>query len=269
MVQVAEQFGNLRNTLGQILGIFTVMRWARVALAKLTGRPLPAGELSPASFAAFTGGREIGPNGLPVKSRPSKKPFFFFVLAVFGLPYLMGKLIRTLASKQEEEHKRQMAAAGMIDPATGQPSTTFPASAAGGMDPSSLEFAKMKYDYTPEGMQAGVDLHVKKGDLVAILSKSDPMGNPSQWWKCRARDSRVGYLPSPYLEIIVRKPRVAGAAGDGSQKQIEGAPRVLSVAGDASRAATMNSMVSVPPVLGTTKPGDISLESFQKSQFFS
>ncbi|KAF8470875.1 Peroxin 13, N-terminal region-domain-containing protein [Kalaharituber pfeilii] len=268
MVQVAEQFGNLRNTLGQILGIFTVMRWARIALAKLTGRPLPAGDLSPASFAAFNGGHDgaVGPNGKPLP-RPSKKPFFFFVLAVFGLPYLMGKLIRTLASKQEEEHRRQLAAAGLIDPVTGAPipgATPMAANPNAPMDPSNLEFARVKFDYTPEGTQAGVDLEVKKGDLVAILGKTDPMGNPSQWWRCRARDSRIGYLPSPYLEIIVRRPKTeagpAPARQGQTQKVIEGI--------DASRAATMNSSVSAP-VLGTTKPGDITLESFQKSQFFS
>ena len=258
MVQVAEQFGNLRNTLGQILGIFTVMRWARIAFAKLTGRPLPPGDLTPASFAAFAGGPEgaVGPNGQRLP-RPSKKPFFFFVLAVFGLPYLMGKLIRSLAAKQEEEHKRQLAAAGLLDANTGMPIPGANPNAPATMDPSSLEFARVKFDYTPEGTQAGVDLEVKKGDLVAILSKTDPMGVPSQWWRCRARDSRVGYLPSPYLEIIVRRPKTE--AGLQTQKVLEALD---------SRAATMNSTVSAP-VLGSTKPGDITLESFQKSQFFS
>ncbi|KAI5803390.1 Peroxin 13, N-terminal region-domain-containing protein [Peziza echinospora] len=262
MVQVAEQFGNLRNTLGQILGIFTVMRWARIALAKITGRPLPAGELSPASFAAFSGSTAVGPNGVPIRrNTPSKKPFFFFVLAVFGLPYLMGKLIRGLAAKQEEERTRHLAAAGMIDPATGQPLAITAANPHN--DPSSLEFARVKFDYTPETQQNGVDLEVKKGDLVAILGKTDPLGNPSQWWRCRARDSRVGYLPSPYLEIIVRK-----KAGEGAPPATATGVPGQGLLGDASRAATMNSTVSAPP-LGATKPGDISLESFQKSQFFS
>lgn len=274
MVQVAEQFGNLRNTLGQILGIFTVMRWARIALAKLTGRPLPAGDLTPAGFAAFAGGPEgaVGPNGRPLP-RPSKKPFFFFVLAVFGLPYLMGKLIKSLAAKQEEEHKRQLAAAGIIDANTGLPIPGAQVGAVGPnpMDPSTLEFARVKFDYTPEGNQAGVDLEVKKGDLVAILGKTDPVGMPSQWWRCRARDSRVGYLPSPYLEVIVRRPKTAAGGppqtAPGNQTAAAKAIETGNVDG-VSRAATMNSTVSAP-VLGATKPGDISLESFQKSQFFS
>ncbi|KAF8544260.1 Peroxin 13, N-terminal region-domain-containing protein [Trichophaea hybrida] len=226
MVRVAEQFGNLKNTLGSILGIFTILRWARTLLAKVTGRPLPAraGDLTPANFAHFEG---RGPS-----PGPSKKPFLFFVAAVFGLPYLMGKLIRSLAAKQEEEERRRIAE-----------------NPAAQMDPSKLEFCRVMYDFTPE-QNNGIELEVKKGDLVAVLSKSDPMGNPSQWWRCRARDARVGYLPSPYLESIVKKDAPT------PQKQLEN--------GTASRAATMTSAVG-KPVIVEGKAGDISIESFQKS----
>ena len=66
------------------------------------------------------------------------------------------------------------------------------------------------YDYTPHqppGHQfaEGIETTVKKGDLVAILSNTDPMGQPSEWWRCRARDAQVGSLPSPYVEVIQRK----------------------------------------------------------------
>lgn len=250
MVQVAEQFGNLKNTLGSILGIFTMMRWARMALAKLTGRPLPAsaGELTASNFAAFEG--KGGRSGAP---KPSKKPFFFFIVAVFGLPYLMGKLIRSLASRQEQEERRRIEAGGGADVFAG---------GAASMDPSKLEFCRATFDFTPE-VQGGIELEVKKGELVAVLSKCDPMGNPSQWWKCRARDSRVGYLPSPYLEVISRKDGVVAAAG-GVKQITDGA--TATAAG--SRTATMTSELA-GELVKDTKPGDISIESFQKSQFFS
>lgn len=231
MVRVAEQFGNLKNTLGSILGIFTILRWIRTLFAKVTGKPLPvtASDLTAANFAHFEG---RGPAG----TRPSKKPFFFFVAAVFGLPFLMGKLIRSLAAKQEEEERRRMAENPQVDP-------------------SKLEFCRVVYDFTPE-QNNGIELEVKKGDLVAVLSKSDPMGNPSQWWRCRARDTRVGYLPSPYLESIVKKEPPAPG-----QKQLEN--------GGASRTATMTSQSAKPPMIPEGTASDITIESFQKSGFNS
>jgi len=259
MVSVAEQVGTLRQTLGSVLGIFTIMRWFRTAIAKLTGRPLPASskDLTPAGFAAFNGRM---PDGSPAAPKPSKKPFIMFMIAVFGLPYLMGKLIKALARSQEEEAKRQMEAnpQGMID---GQP-----------LDPSKLDFCRLLYDFTPDTNMAsvqGVDLAVKKGDLVAVLSKTDPLGNPSEWWRCRARDGRMGYLPSPYLEPIQRRPAQAQITS-GSQAGSPAGSRAQTMTGtvssSGSRAATMTEQ-KPPQVAG--KAGDIGVESFQKGQFYS
>lgn len=263
MVSVAEQFGNLRQTLGSVLGIFTLMRWIRTAIAKLTGRPPPASskELTPANFASFTGRM---PDGSPAPGPPSKKPFFFFLAAVIGLPYLMGKLIRTLARNQEEEEKRRMAANPQILDANGN------------LDPNKLEFCRVMYDFTPDSnanVAQGVDLAVKKGDLVAILSKSDPLGNPSEWWRCRSRDGRMGYLPAPYLEPIQRKAQAqitAGSqAGSPAGSRAQTMTNTLSPSG--SRTQTMMTEkvpVGKPPQIDG-KPGDITVESFQKGQFYS
>lgn len=51
-----------------------------------------------------------------------------------------------------------------------------------------------------------MELSVKANDIVAVLSKSDPVGNDSDWWQCRARDHSVGYLPGVYLKPILKKP---------------------------------------------------------------
>ena len=77
------------------------------------------------------------------------------------------------------------------------------------IDPRKLDFCRVLYDYVPQlepGQlpQEGIDLAVDKGELVAVLSKTDPAGAASEWWRCRTRDARVGYLPSPYLEVIER-----------------------------------------------------------------
>lgn len=272
MISVAEQFSTLRTTLGSILGIFTLLRYLRTLIAKMTGRPPPADatSLTPSAFASFQGlssSPSLLPKGQPT---PSKKPFLIFIAAVVGLPYLMTKLIRSLA--RQNEHQQQYDSNNQLilgpdgQPLPDQQQPHQP------IDPSKLDFCKLLYDYTPEstlqGQQptAGIDLEVKKGDLVAVLSKSDPMGNISEWWRCRARDGRVGYLPGVYLEGIQRKPV--------QPKEIEDGGRVNTltslVGGSGSEGSRANSLKvearAGPKIEG--KVGDISAESFQKSQFY-
>ncbi|KAL5346225.1 Peroxisomal membrane protein PAS20 [Pseudogymnoascus australis] len=247
MVSVAEQFGNLRNTLGSILGIFTILRWFRTLVAKITGRPPPADAtaLTPSAFASFEG-RSL-PDGHP--SQPpklSKKPFLVFLLAAFGLPYLMGKLIRSLAASNEAAERARLQAQGVQFGPDGQP---LPAPQ---LDPAQLDYCRVLYDFKPESGAAvqGVDLAVAKGDLVAVLSRSDPLGQPSEWWRCRARDGRVGYLPGVYLG----EARKAGAGAV-----------VAAGKGAESRTSTMSSVGN--GMSGVA--GGEGIEGFQKSQFYS
>ncbi|TKA72198.1 hypothetical protein B0A55_06963 [Friedmanniomyces simplex] len=277
MVSVADQFATLKQTLGSVLGIFTLMRWIRTAIAKITGRPPPASsvDLTPANFAAFNGG--AAPEGAGAQPKPSRKPFIFFIVAVFGLPYLMSKLIRTLAASQEAEQQKQLANAPYSADGSQQP-----------LDPSKLDFCRVLYDYTPQQQPGqhfaeGIDITVKKGDLVAVLSKTDPMGQPSEWWRCRARDGQVGYLPSPYLEVIQRKQAAQAQIAMAAKSQASSSThsRVNTMTGSAtSGGSRANSMViaekekvraapkgAPPKVEG--KPGDVSVESFQRAAFSS
>lgn len=277
MISVAEQLSTLRDTLGSILGIFAILRWMRTLLAKITGRPPPADAtaLTPSAFARFQGRIPTLPDGSPAPPRPSKKPFLVFIIAAFGLPYLMGKLIRALARSQDEAAQRQQQ--NFLLGPNGQPLSPdqqlHTRNQQEALHPSRLDFCRVLYDYVPEnqpgttGPTNGIDLAVKKGDLVAVLSRSDPSGSHSEWWRCRSRDGRVGYLPSPYLEVIQRKPKAIDA--DGSLPSPPG-----------SRAQTMTSDVStedakepvlVPPAAPTVneKPGDITIDAFHRSQFYS
>ncbi|KAL8703642.1 MAG: hypothetical protein Q9201_003180 [Fulgogasparrea decipioides] len=254
MVSVAEQFSNLRNTLGSILGIFTLLRWARTLLAKITGRPPPAdaASLTPSSFAAFQGltspsSSANNPNAPPT---PSKKPFLVFILAAFGLPYLMSKLIRSLASQNQQTQQQ------LIHNPDKQ-----------SLDPSTLIFCRLLYDYTPpNSSQAvqGVDLSVKKGDLVAVLSKQDPTtGQESEWWRCRSRDGRIGYLPGVYLENIVRKagpPKAIEARGDDG----DGRAKTMSDTSGGSRANSLKVAAEKP-----AEQRGWGVEEFQKGGFYS
>ena len=262
MISVAEQFSHLRDTLGSMLGIYTLLRYIRTLLSKITGRPPPADatSLTPSAFAAFQN-RSILPDGSPAPPRPSKKPFLVFILAAFGLPYLMGKFIRALARSQDEEAVRRQHEQGLLLGTDGQPLSPDQQL----LDPSKLPFGRVLYDYTPEhGDQAtpGIDLSVKKGDVIAVLSKSDPIGNPSDWWRCRTRDKREGYLPGLYLEIIERKTKEIAAGNEGSSRA-----QTMSTEGGTSRAVSLKGSETRPTV--EMKVGDITADSFQKSQFYS
>jgi peroxin-13 len=237
MIAVAEQFGNLRDTLGSVLGIFAIIRWIRTLFAKLTGRPPPADvkALTPANFAHFEG-RKVGPNGVPAgPPRASRKPLIFFVLAAFGLPYLMTKVIRAMTASHEEEQKRLAAAGGQ----TGVP-----------IDPTKLEYCRLLYDYTPNPNTSTEDLAARKGDLVAVLRKTDPFGTPIDWWQCRTRDGRTGYLPSTYLEKLnVKLP----------QQQPAGAIKATA-ASDGSRANSLTSSgVTVETIPGPPTPAPVEV----------
>lgn len=250
MVSVAEQFGNLRNNLGSMLGIFAILRWCRTLLAKLTGRPPPADAttLTPSAFSSFLGKAPPSPDGSPAP-RSSRKPLVVFLLMVFGLPYLMGKLISSLARAQEDEAKRQQEGQS-------QPHAQI--------DPSKLDFCRVLYDYTPQSNASGIDLAVKKGDLVAVLTKNDPMGNPSEWWRCRARDGNVGYLPGPYLETIQRRQQaITAGSAPGS--------RTTTLKGDDLDGKRTKSLQSNPGHQRSDvgKPADVTAESFMKSGFYT
>lgn len=128
----------------------------------------------------------------------------------------MGKLIKTLAKSQEAAQTQAMAAQ----------------QGKQGLDPSKLDFCRVLYDYPlPQALRDGtfnpdVDLEVKKGDLVAVLDKSDPSGQmqgDSAWWRCRARDGRSGYLPATFLETIQRRP-VAAQITDASSSRANTMP---------------------------------------------
>jgi len=83
------------------------------------------------------------------------------------------------------------------------------------------------------------------------------MGNPSEWWRCRARDGRMGYLPGVYLEVARRPGQPIAEIQSASQS------------GSRTSTLTSSSLANKPPPTVAGKAGDIGVESFQKSQFYS
>jgi peroxin-13 len=191
MIGVAEQFGHLRNYLGQVLSIFTLLRWVKGLIARLTGREM-AEDLSPESFKAFEAGIGSAENRQSKPGpRPSKKPIIIFLLAVFGVPYLMNRLVRLITAHQEEEARRRTLNGEPLRGPDGQLLPVQPET----VDPSSLTFVRATHPYAsgdPMELSFGVN------DIIAVLTPFAEREEPG-WWRGRLRDGRQGFFPSTHV----------------------------------------------------------------------
>ncbi|KAG9053252.1 Peroxisomal membrane protein PAS20 [Serendipita sp. 407] len=202
MVGVIDQFAALRDVLGQVLGVFGLVRWVK---GVLSGEGVvPRGAMAK-EFEAFVNHQQHGGAGVPIPGapvpgapKPSKKPIIVFLLAIFGIPYLMHKLIRRLAERPPilptDASGQPMASMGLVNPG----------SAAGSLDPAKLTFAHTLYEFATDSTQ---ELALKKGDIVAVLMMNDPVTGSleTEWWRGRTRDGREGWFPRRFVEVIQRK----------------------------------------------------------------
>ncbi|ORX99997.1 hypothetical protein K493DRAFT_299088 [Basidiobolus meristosporus CBS 931.73] len=176
MVGVVDQFGRLRSHLGQVLSVFALIRTVRNLFYRMVGKkpPVNPDELNVTDFSGFE------------QKKSSKRPVIIFLLVVLGIPFLMHRLIMSLAKRQQ--------AKGVL-PAPGVPGQQGPL-------PKDVEFARATYDFNGDN---NVELSLKRGDVIAILSKSDMNGQPSDWWRGRLRNGQMGIFPSNYVEILDKK----------------------------------------------------------------
>ncbi|CAI4035108.1 hypothetical protein SMKI_12G2480 [Saccharomyces mikatae IFO 1815] len=197
MVSVAEQFGNLKEMLGSFFGIFAIMKFLKKVLYRATkGRlGIPPRNIAGSEgsenkliedFYKFNDSASISSNRKSTRRKISWKPLIFFLMAVFGFPYLLNKFIAKIQTSGAIQASRE--------------------NDGECIDPSKLEFARALYDFVPENPEMEVAL--KKGDLMAILSKKDPVGRDSDWWKVRTKNGNIGYIPYNYIEIIKRRKKI-------------------------------------------------------------
>lgn len=209
IVGVIDQFAALRDIMGHVLGVFGLIRWAK---GVLSGEGVVPRSALTDEFNAFVN-TPAGPNGTrpPGAQKPSKKPIIVFLLAMFGIPYLMHKLIKRLADRPPLQLMPS------IDPVTGQPTLApqppqqlIAGEQAASLDPSKLTFAHALYPFDTTASQ---ELALKKGDIIAVLSRHDPVtGVEGEWWRGRTRDGREGWFPRGFVEVIRKKGEEAEAA---------------------------------------------------------
>jgi peroxin-13 len=217
---VVDQFAQLRNALGGVLGLFGLLRWLRDLL---TGRRASAREMR-TEFREFLNGRPVhgpaAPGAGPSQSSPppnaSKKPLVFFFLAFLGIPYAMHKLVKIIADRaaqqQQQQQQQQQLGPGGTGGVGGAAAVTLPnGQVLPPLDPSQLAFARTAFAFqatTPAELSLQVD------EIVAIMAKLDPstgtevdprMHVETEWWKGRTREGREGWFPRTYVEVLERK----------------------------------------------------------------
>ncbi|QRV94538.1 mitochondrial inner membrane protease ATP23 [Ceratobasidium sp. AG-Ba] len=162
---VADQLSQLRLLLGQVAGVFGLVGWLRG-----WWRGERKGSMAD-DFRRFMRGDNGGNNGAP---RPSKKPFIVILLAIFGLPYLMHKLVRALSAR--------------LPPPPG----------AEQIDMSKVQFATAIFEFATTDP---VELGLKKGDLVAIIGRTEG----GDWFRGRTREGKQGWFPANHVQILKRE----------------------------------------------------------------
>ncbi len=197
---VIDQFAQLRNALGSVLGLFGLVRWLRDILTGRRGNGNSAEMRS--EFRQFLNGRPVqGPAARPSQPPPpnaSKKPLVFFFIAFLGIPYAMHKLVKILADHAAQQQQQQQ------HPQQGQ--HVLPP-----LDPSQLAFARTVYPFqasTPS------ELSLQQNEVVAVMGKLDPSTGlevdprlevETEWWRGRTRDDREGWFPRKFVEVLDRK----------------------------------------------------------------
>jgi peroxin-13 len=210
---VVDQFAQLRNALGSVLGLFGLVRWLRDLLTGRRGGAGSSGEMR-SEFREFLNGRPVhGPAARPSQPPPnaSKKPLVFFFLAFLGIPYAMHKLVKIISERaaqqqqqlqQDQQQQHRQGGGGVLAP-NGQ---VLPP-----LDPSQLTFARTAYAFqasTPS------ELSLHENEIVAVMGKLDPSTGmevdprvevDTEWWKGRTREGREGWFPRKFVEVLERK----------------------------------------------------------------
>nr|XP_018267219.1 peroxin-13 [Kwoniella dejecticola CBS 10117]OBR89377.1 peroxin-13 [Kwoniella dejecticola CBS 10117] len=202
MVGVADQLGSLKTYLGQVLGVFSILRLGKRLIAWLKGKKSRgtnaalgiSGWANEWSNAASAAGDLTGGGGGAEGGRPSIKPLILFLLSAVGLPYLMTRLVKILIASQQQQLQQQQQQ---------QQGNSAILDSNGNLDPSKLEFARAKWDFKG---QEEWELSLNRDEIVAVIEKRPPNPNAKNgqesdvgWWRGRTRDGRIGWFPGNYV----------------------------------------------------------------------
>ena len=207
---VVDQFAQLRNALGSVLGLFSLLRWMRDLLTGRRPSSGTSGEMR-GEFREFLNGRPVqGPAAAASSQSPppnaSKKPLVIFFLAFLGIPYAMHKLVKILADRAAQQQQQGQGSGGQGQDVVLPNGQVLPP-----LDPSQLAFARTVY---PFQASSPAELGLQENEIVAVMGKLDPatgmevdprMEVETEWWKGRTREGREGWFPRKFVQVLEKK----------------------------------------------------------------
>ncbi|OMH78364.1 Peroxisomal membrane protein PAS20 [Zancudomyces culisetae] len=189
---VIEQFGLLKGFLGKALSdnesIATIKRfWYWLTRKQM---PVDKDKISVDGFQEFEKQQTKSGGVL------NKKIVLLLLSVLIGVPYLLTRLIKGIASRQQRitmMHKLLAEDGGRI------PLEEELQNRSDNIQRFKYDFAVAIYDFKGESL---AELSLKVGDVIAITSKVDIWGKPTQWWRGKTKDGCEGLFPSNYVKII-------------------------------------------------------------------
>lgn len=119
-----------------------------------------------------------------------------------------------------------------------------------------LEYVRTLYDFPGNDAE---DLPFKKGEILAIVEKPE-----EQWWSARNKDGRIGMIPVPYVEKLVRS---LGKHGNRNSNSY-GIPEPAHAYAQPQTASPLPSVSSTPGAvinpLPSTQNGPVYAKAIQK-----
>ncbi|XP_039936901.1 crk-like protein isoform X2 [Hirundo rustica] len=147
----------------------------------------------------------------------------------------------------------------LIEPAPRYPSPPMGSGSAAAMSAAeeNAEYVRTLYDFPGNDAE---DLPFKKGEILVIVEKPE-----EQWWSARNKEGRIGMIPVPYIEKVVKAS--VGKHGNRNSNSY-GIPEPAHAYAQPQTATPLPSVSSTPGAvinpLPSTQNGPVYAKAIQK-----
>ncbi|WBW74258.1 peroxin 13 [Schizosaccharomyces osmophilus] len=172
-VSVMDNFKKLRLSIGSLFSIVSLINRLKVFIYNILG-------IKSNNPLTMNNYNSIRTEEYKPSSKKSKLLSGLLFASLFVFPYAIIKISRKIYEKEKIIAKEKKS-----------------------KSIQELEFCKAEFDFATR--EPTVELALRKGDIIAVLSKYDSNGATTGWWYGRKRNGEKGWFPSNYCALIPMK----------------------------------------------------------------